>query len=87
MLFRSPDTSINTAVAASVDKISVSKPNPYDRSTLEERQVLPVNNFTMLDRVIEGIWTRIDQEHGALRMDITNAFLRLYPTNPSTYLW
>ncbi|KAF9989550.1 Zinc finger C3H1 domain-containing protein [Mortierella antarctica] len=80
------DASIIAAVAAAMDRIVVSRSNPYDRSTVEEGQVLPVNDFTMLDRIVQGIWTRMDQDHGALRMDIMNAFLRLYPTNPSIYL-
>jgi len=87
MAAEKPGASTSEAVAAAMDSIAVSRPNPYDHNIVEERQVLPVNDFTMLDKVVQTIWTRIDQEHGTLRMDIMNTFLRLNPTNPSIYLW
>ncbi|KAI8604106.1 hypothetical protein EDD21DRAFT_240334 [Dissophora ornata] len=77
----------NGVVGAAVGNFNTSIPNPYDHGTSEETKVLPLWDFSQLNRVVESVWRRTAEGSQELHVYIVDSFLRLYPDNPDLYLW
>ncbi|KAF9359341.1 Zinc finger C3H1 domain-containing protein [Mortierella sp. AD094] len=78
---------INSLVAMAIGDINISRSNPYDHSITEEAKVLPLRDFSQLNRVIEVVWNRTIESSRQLQVDLVDSFLRLHPENPDFYLW
>ncbi|KAF9431873.1 Zinc finger C3H1 domain-containing protein [Entomortierella beljakovae] len=78
---------VNNTVAAAVNNLSTTMTNPYDHATSEATKVIPLRNFSQLNRIVEIVWDRTLDGSRQLQVDLIDSFLRLYPGNPDLYLW
>ncbi|KAF9586691.1 Zinc finger C3H1 domain-containing protein, partial [Lunasporangiospora selenospora] len=66
--------------------ISMSMPNPYDRYSTGELSVVPLSDYSTLNRVVEGVWNRLVDSPPELKIAVMDAFLKFMPENPEVYL-
>ncbi|KAG0248794.1 hypothetical protein BG011_009913 [Mortierella polycephala] len=77
----------SSAAISVLGEIRTSRPNPYEHSLIEEAKVLPLNDFSTLNRIVEKVWDLTSQSPNELHVELMDAFLRLFPDDPDLYLW
>ncbi|KAG0359220.1 Zinc finger C3H1 domain-containing protein [Gamsiella multidivaricata] len=80
-------TALGNIISTAAKDINVTKMNPYDRAENAEVRVLPILDFSQVNRVVEAVWEHTAECGSDLRVDIIDSLLRFFPENPDLYLW
>lgn len=79
-------TGLSKALPSALSAIAVARPNPYDNYSAQVYRVGPLDDYRLLDQIVDRLWRQTENGHSQMRVDMMDLLLRMYPNNPDIYL-
>jgi hypothetical protein len=77
---------LNKTLPSALGTVAVSRSHPYDNYSTQMYRVKPLDDYKLLDHIVDRLWEYTEKGPSQLRVDIMDLLLRMYPNNPDMYL-
>ena len=79
-------TGLSKTLPSALGAIAVTRPNPYDIYSASIYRVNTLDDYRLLDQIVDRLWRHTECGNSQMRVDMMDLLLRMYPNNPDIYL-